>query len=50
MGLPVVVEGRDLQEVLQPIHDGHWVVLQFLAVDYVQLLRPGIQYSQQVLS
>jgi hypothetical protein len=39
--MPIVVDWRYLEEVLDAIHDGHWIVFQLLAVDYVQLFSPA---------
>jgi hypothetical protein len=34
------VDWRYLEEVLKTIHDRHRIILQLLAVDYVQLFGP----------
>jgi hypothetical protein len=39
--MPIVVDGRYLEKVLKAIHDGHRIILQLLAVDYVQLFGPA---------
>jgi hypothetical protein len=39
--MPIVVDGRYLEEVLKAIHDGHRIIFQLLAVDYVQLFGPA---------
>jgi hypothetical protein len=39
--MPIVVDGRYLEEVLKAIHDRYRIVFQLLAVDYVQLFGPA---------
>jgi hypothetical protein len=39
--MPIVVDWRYLEEVLEAIHDGHRIIFQLLAIDYVQLFGPN---------